>query len=97
MNRCMEVGVYKCSVCEVVTGNYHYRAGCVGRKFRRQYSCNVKIELLRRTSVDSSIRSVYDGSCVTRHFADTERSIPSECVRTSASDNWRSVDNYTCI
>ena len=44
------------------------------REFRRQYSCNVEIELLRRTSVDSSIRSDYDGSCVTIHFAHTERS-----------------------
>ena len=30
MNRCMEVGVCKCSVCELVTGNYNYGAGCVG-------------------------------------------------------------------
>ena len=30
MNRCMEVGVCKCSVCELVTGNYNYRAGSVG-------------------------------------------------------------------
>ena len=66
------------------------------REFRRQYNCNVEIELLRRTSVDSSIRSDYDGSRVTRYFADTERSIPSESVRTSANDNWRSVDDYTC-
>ena len=66
------------------------------REFRRQYSCNVEFELLRRTSVDSSIRSDYDGSCVTRHFADTEQSIPSESVRTSANDNWRSVDDSTC-
>ena len=66
------------------------------REFRRQYSCNVEIELLRRTSVDSSIRSDYDGSRITRHFADTERSIPSESVRTSANDNWRSVDDNTC-
>ena len=66
------------------------------REFRRQYSCNVEIELLRRTLVDSSIRSDYDGSCVTIHFADTERSIPSESVRNSASDNWRKVDDYTC-
>ena len=57
---------------------------------------NVEFQLLRRTSVDSSIRSEYDGSCVTRHFADTERSIPSESVRTSANDNWRSVDDSTC-
>ena len=59
------------------------------REFRRQNSCNVKIELLRTTSVDSSMRSDYDGSCVTRHFADTERSIPSdsESIRTSANDN----------
>ena len=74
MNRCMEVGVCKCSVCELVTGSCNYRAGCVG----------------------SSVRSDYDGSRVTRHFADTERSIPSESVRTSASDNWRSVDDKTC-
>ena len=66
------------------------------REFRRQYSCNVEIELLRRTSVNSSIRSDYDGSRVTRHFADNERSIPSESVRTSANDNWRSVDGNTC-
>ena len=65
------------------------------REFRRQYNYNVEIELLRRTSVDSSIRSDYDGSRVTIHFADTERSIPSESVRTSANDNWRSDDDYT--
>ena len=41
------------------------------REFRRQYSCNIEIELLRRTSVDSSIRSDYDGSHVTIHFAQT--------------------------
>ena len=67
MNRCMEVGVCKCSVCELVTGNYKYRAGVSAREFSRHYSCNVEFELLRRTSVDSSIRSDYDGSCVTRH------------------------------
>ena len=92
MNRCM--GVCKCSVCELVTGNYNYRAGSVGPRIPQ--TVHVEIELLRRTSVDSSIRSDYDGSRVRRHFADTERSIPSESVRTSASDNWRNVDDYTC-
>ena len=37
MNRCMEVGVCKCSVCELVTGNYNYRAGSVGPRIP-QYS-----------------------------------------------------------
>ena len=64
MNRCMEVGVCKCSVCELVTGNYKYTTIVSAREFCRQYSCNVEIELLRRTSVDSSIRSDYDGSRV---------------------------------
>ena len=66
------------------------------RELRRQYSCNLEFELLHRTSVDSSIRSDYDGSCVTIHFADTERCILSESVRTSANDDWRSVDDNTC-
>ena len=67
------------------------------REFRRQCSCNVEFEILRRTSVDSSICSDYDGSCVTIRFAGTERSIPLESVRTSANDNWLSVDDSTGI
>ena len=86
----------RCSVCELVTGNIIIARVVSAREFRRQYSCNVEFELLRRTSVDSSIRSDCDGSCVTIHFADTERSIPSESVRTSANDNWHSVDDRPC-
>ena len=85
------MGVCKCSVCKLVTGNYKLSCGLC----RPANSADSRPTLLRRTSVDSSIRSDYDGSCVTRHFADIERSIPSESVRTSANDNWRSVDDNT--
>ena len=78
----MGIGNWKLNIAQIVSA----------RELCMQWNRNVVVEILRGTSADSAMLSDYDGSSVTRYFADTERSIPSRSVRTSASDNLRTVD-----